>query len=140
MRLDEGACWQRLRSTAHGVLGTVHERRGVDLVPVVFVVVDGRVVIPIDTVKAKGGARLQRLTNLTVDSRCTLLVERYADDWAHLWWVRAHGLATESAADPGRVTALGAAFPAYREPGAVASLIVVSVQGVTGWSAAPDPS
>ena len=120
------------------MLGTVHERRGVDLVPVVFVVVDGRVVIPIDTVKAKGRARLQRLTNLAADPRCTLLVERYAAEWAHLWWVRAHGRATESEAAPGPVAALGAAFPAYREPGAVASLIVVSVQGVTGWSAGPE--
>ena len=38
MRLDDGACWQRLGSSGHGTLGTLHPVRGVDLVPVVFVV------------------------------------------------------------------------------------------------------
>ena len=47
------ACWARLGDAGHGVLGTVHAARGVDAVPVVFVVDGDVVVIPIDTVKAK---------------------------------------------------------------------------------------
>jgi len=139
MRLDERACWQRLGSSTHGVLGTVHEDRGVDLVPVVFVVDETRVVVPVDTVKPKAGGRLQRLTNLAADPRATLLVERYTDDWSQLWWVRAHGLAVESAPSHGVLDALRAAFPAYRAPDAVAGLIVISVLEVTGWSAGPGP-
>ena len=55
MELDLAACWDHLSGASHGVLGTVHPERGVDAVPVVFVVDDDRVVIPIDTVKAKRG-------------------------------------------------------------------------------------
>ena len=52
---------------------------------VVFVTADRQLVIPIDTVKAKSGERLQRLVNLDVDSRAVLLVDHYDDDWSQLW-------------------------------------------------------
>jgi PPOX class probable F420-dependent enzyme len=135
VRLDEATGWERLRSSTHGVLGTVHARRGVDLVPVVFVADGSRLVVPVDTVKAKSGRRLQRLVNLEGDARCTLLVDHHDRDWSRLWWVRAHGRARETPADPVLVSALAAAFPAYRAPGAVTSLIVLDVDEVTGWTA-----
>ena len=135
MRLDEATSWERLRSSDHGVLGTVHARRGVDLVPVVFVVDGSRVVIPVDTVKAKAGRRLQRLVNLDADARCTLLVDHHDRDWSRLWWVRAHGQAQEHPPDPTLVSALADAFPPYRAAGTVTSLIVLDVDEVTGWTA-----
>jgi PPOX class probable F420-dependent enzyme len=137
VRLDEGACWDRLRSSAHGVLGTVHAERGVDLVPVVFVVTGRQLIVPIDRVKAKADRRLRRLVNLEADSRCSLLIDHYDADWSQLWWVRAHGEATESATEPAALAALGAAFPPYRAPGAVTSLLIVTVGTVTGWAAEP---
>ena len=98
MRLDGETCWERLEAAEHGVLATVHPERGVDLVPVVFVVLADRdrVVVPIDAVKPKSGSRLRRLANVEHDPRCALLVEHYDEDWRQLWWVRLHARAAEA--------------------------------------------
>lgn len=138
MRLDEATCWERLRHARHGVLSTVHPVRGVDAVPVVFVVRDGQLVLPIDTVKPKSGARLQRLRNIEGDARVTLLVDHYDDDWSQLWWVRAHGRAREATPTTAQVDMLAAAFTGYRAADAVRSVIVIDVDDLAGWSARPD--
>jgi PPOX class probable F420-dependent enzyme len=139
MRLDETTCWERLRSSRHGVLGTVHAARGVDAVPVVYVVEhDRELVLPVDAVKAKSGARLQRLRNISRDPRVVLLVEHFDDDWSQLWWVRAHGSAREAEPTTVQLDALAAAFPEYRSAEAVPAVIVVDVGEVTGWRAMPD--
>ena len=136
MRLDEGECWRRLGEADHGVLATSHPDRGVDAVPVVFAVLDdGRLVVPIDAVKPKAGARLQRLANLELDPRCVLLLERYADDWSQLWWVRVHATAEEVEPSSALVEALAARYEQYRPPGSVTSAIVLTPTEVAGWSA-----
>jgi len=133
--LDTDACWERLRSTRNGVLGTVHHARGADLVPVVYVVDGTTIVIPIDTVKPKSGARLQRLRNLEGDARASVLVDHYDDDWQALWWVRVHGPARETAPTTEQLERLATSFPAYRDQGSVASVVLLEVQEVTGWAA-----
>jgi PPOX class probable F420-dependent enzyme len=140
VQLDEAAGWERLRAAHHGTLGTVHAARGVDAVPVVFVVHDERFVIPIDTVKPKAGPMLQRLRNLLVDPRAVLLVDHYDEDWSRLWWVRVHGRAAQQVPTAEQLDALRRAFPAYREPDAVTSVIVLEPSEVTGWAASPPPS
>jgi PPOX class probable F420-dependent enzyme len=139
MRLDPDECRRRIGSSGHGVLGTVHAERGVDAVPVVFVVGAGEVVIPIDTVKPKSGAPLQRLANLAADDRCVLLVDRYDDDWSKLWWVRVHGRGHETLPTREQRDALARAFPAYGPRDAVARVVVVTIDGLHGWSAEADP-
>jgi PPOX class probable F420-dependent enzyme len=137
MRLDDEVCWDVLRRSRHGVLGTVHPDRGVDAVPVVFVVEGRQIVLPIDTVKPKvAGATLQRVRNLDADPRAVLLVDGYDDDWSRLWWVRAHGRADQAEPTPAQLDQLSSAFPAYREGGSVTSVIRVAVDDLTGWSAA----
>lgn len=132
MRLDAETCWDRLTRADHGVLGTTHPTRGVDLVPVVFAVTDDRrLVLPVDRVKPKATIRLQRLANLARDPRCSLLVEHYDADWSTLWWVRVAGTATVVDGADGAL----ARFPAYRRPGAVAQTIVLTPEAVTGWAA-----
>lgn len=138
MRLDADACWERLGPHGHGVLGTVHPDRGVDAVPVVFVVANHQIIIPVDTVKAKSGARLQRLANLGADDRGVLLVDHYADDWTQLWWVRVHGRGTEREATP-HLEHLAEAFPSYRAEGSVTSVIVLTVEELAGWTARAEP-
>ena len=135
MQLDDASCWDRLRAARHGVLSTVHATRGVDAVPVVFVVDQPQVVLPIDTVKAKSGRRLQRLRNLATDPRAVLLVDHYAEAWSQLWWVRAHGTAREVDATADQRSQLAAAFPAYRDDEAVASVMVLEVEAIAGWAA-----
>jgi PPOX class probable F420-dependent enzyme len=131
MRLDEDECWERLSRSEHGVLGTLHPERGVDLVPVVFTVTaHRRLVMPIDTVKPKSTTRLQRVVNLRRDPRCALVVDNYEPDWTGLWWVRAAGTAEVVYAVPEEL----ARFERYRQPGAVVACIVLNPTTVTGWA------
>jgi PPOX class probable F420-dependent enzyme len=143
MNLTESEAWQLVIEARHGVLGTVHPDRGVDLVPVVFIVDDDHTVfVPIDTVKAKTTTRLQRLDNLLADSRCTLLVDHYDDDWSRLWWVRVIGNGMEAAAAQVDrfLPALAARYEQYAAVGSVSGGILVTPQTITGWSAYPPPS
>jgi PPOX class probable F420-dependent enzyme len=140
MRMDADRCREHLVAARHGVFGTVHADRGIDAVPVVFVVDGEQIVIPIDTVKPKHGARLQRLRNLDADHRAVLLVDHYDDDWSRLWWVRVHAHAREAEPTATQLERLAAAFPAYAAPGSVASVIVLVPDEITGWAAGPmDP-
>ncbi len=138
--LDETDCWTRVEVARHGVLSTVHDSRGVDAVPVVYAVVSGLIVVPVDTVKPKRHLELGRLANLAGDPRCVLLVEHYADDWSELWWVRVHATASvpvPEGADPAStwLSALAARYPQYRAPGAVAATVILRPTAVTGWAA-----
>jgi PPOX class probable F420-dependent enzyme len=124
-----------LSEATHGVLATAHAERGVDAVPVVFIVDGEWIVIPIDTVKAKTTTRLQRLKNIVVDARVVVLVEHYDDDWTELWWVRANGRAVEAPVTDAWLDAFAAKYPDYKEPGVIHSVILMTASSVTGWSA-----
>lgn len=141
MRLTATEAWARLAAHDHGVLCTVHPERGVDAVPVVYVLdEDGHVGIPVDRVKAKSSSRLQRERNLEADPRAALLVEHWdRDDWSRLWWVRAE-LRGEGDAAAARAADLAArlaqAYPQYRDQ-PFTRVLVLRVVGVTGWAAGP---
>jgi PPOX class probable F420-dependent enzyme len=120
------------------VLGTRHDDRGVDAVPVVFVLVGGSVVVPIDTVKPKRHTRLQRIANIEADPRCVLLVDQYDDDdWDRLWWVRLHAMAAVIDPTEEHIGALAARYSQYGTPGMVVGAILLSPASISGWSAAP---
>jgi PPOX class probable F420-dependent enzyme len=149
--LDEERWWARLATGRHGVLGTVHPGRGVDVVPVAFAVLPAapraldtgvvrpRVVIPVDTIKPKRSGRLQRMRNLEADARCVLLVDHYDDDWSRLWWVRVHARATPASVDDDIVARLADRYPQYREPGSVVGALILEPTEVSGWSAGRMP-
>ena len=124
-----------LASAGHAVLATRHAGRGIDAVPIVFVVDGDRIVIPIDNVKAKTTTRLARLTTIAADPRVAVLAEHYEADWSQLWWVRASGRAAEETLSDAWAVALAAKYEAYRAEGAIASVIVVQVESITGWTA-----
>jgi PPOX class probable F420-dependent enzyme len=138
------ACFELIARAGHGVLSTVFagttiqresraEVRVIDSVPVVFAVRGRDVLLPIDTVKPKKSTALQRIRNLEADPRCTLLVEKYDDDWDDLWWVRIHGSAEIHNSGPAELKLLGESHPQYSEPGSIAGLIVLTPAIVTGW-------
>lgn len=104
--------------------------------PVVFVVVDGQLVVPVDTVKAKSANRLQRLVNVEADPRVVLLVDHYDEDWSQLWWVRAHGEARSAEPTALHLAALRERFPRYRSAGAVTGSLVVTPTLLSGWTEA----
>ncbi len=139
MRLTHRDALARLTDHDHGVLATVHAERGVDAVPVVYVVVGDRLAVPVDLVKPKASLRLQRERNLEADPRATLLVEHWdRADWSRLWWVRAelHWEGTDDdAVVDAATTALAERFPQYHDR-PFARLILFRLVTVTGWSAA----
>ena len=139
MRLAEDEARARLAARDHGILCTVHAERGVDAVPVAYVVDDdGYVGVPVDRVKPKSSSRLQRERNLEADPRATLLVEHWDPrDWSRLWWVRAE-LRWQGDADVGRGAALAARlagrYPQYRDQ-PFDRVLVLRIVGVGGWAA-----
>jgi hypothetical protein len=139
MRLAENEARARLAAHDHGILCTVHAARGVDAVPVAYVVDgDGYVGVPVDRVKPKASLRLQRERNLEADPRATLLIEHWdRGDWSRLWWVRAE-LRWQGDAGDARAAALAAGlaerFPQYRDQ-PFARVLVLRIVGVAGWAA-----
>lgn len=139
MRLAEVEARALLAEFDHGVLCTVHPERGVDAVPVTYVVdEDGYVGVPVDRVKPKASSRLQRERNLEADPRATLLVEHWdRGDWSRLWWVRAE-LRWQGDAAAGRAPALAARlaerYPQYRDQ-PFDRVLVLRVVGIAGWAA-----
>lgn len=138
VRLHDADALARLRDHDHGVLSTLHERRGTDVVPVVYAVSDGFVGVPIDLVKPKSSTRLQRERNLDRDPRATLLVDHWdREDWSQLWWVRAELRWVRDAADRAGVLAdaLAAEYSQY-EARPFARVLVFEIVSVGGWAAA----
>jgi hypothetical protein len=144
MKLDSAEALARLAAHDHAILCTLHAERGVDAVPVAYAIDEyGYVGVPVDTVKPKASARLQRQRNLENDPRATLLAEQWdRNDWSQLWWVRAELRWQDS--DPGREQALAVQlaerYPQYRgQP--FSRILVFNIVGVTGWAAsASQPS
>ncbi|MEM9130978.1 MAG: hypothetical protein AAF962_12690 [Actinomycetota bacterium] len=140
MKLTEADSRSRLAAADHGVLCTLHQRRGVDAVPVVFALgEDDHLAVPVDVVKPKTSTRLQRRRNLETDDRATLLVEHWDPaDWSRLWWVRAElrWLDAPSAAVVESLSArLVDGYEQYRHR-PFADVLVFGIVGLTGWSAA----
>lgn len=139
MKLAAHDARARLAAHDHGILCTVHAGRGVDAVPVVYAVdEDGYVGVPVDRVKPKASARLQRERNLETDPRAMLLVEHWdRDDWSRLWWARAE-LHWQGDAVADRAAALAARlaerYPQYRDQ-PFARVLVLRIVGVAGWAA-----
>jgi PPOX class probable F420-dependent enzyme len=139
MRLAENEAQTRLAAFDHGILCTVHAERGVDAVPVTYVIDDdGYVGVPIDRVKPKASSRLQRERNLEADPRATLLIEHWdGGDWSRLWWVRAE-LRWQGHADADRAATLAAGlagrYPQYRNQ-PFDRVLVLRIVGVAGWAA-----
>lgn len=137
MRLDEYEARARLAASDHGVLCTVHPKRGVDAVPVVYVTDEnGYVGVPVDKVKAKASLRLQRERNLEADPRAALLVEHWdRDDWSRLWWIRAELHVRDDAGRASNMAAeLAGRFSQYRDQ-PFARILVLKIVGITGWAA-----
>lgn len=114
-------------------------------VPVVFARAGGALWSPVDA-KPKSGRELARLRNVRRDPRVALLLDRYAADWALLWWLRVEGAAeVRRAAEPEAEPALAAAvralrgkYPQYAETAlfrGTPTLLRIAPTRVTSWCA-----
>mgnify|MGYP000008457164 FL=1 len=140
MKLDADEALRRLKLHTHGTCSTLHPERGIDSVPAVYAIdEDGYLGIPIDRVKPKTSTKLQRKSNLEIDPRATLLVDKWDDiDWGQLWWVRAH-LEWQGESQSSRAATLSSLlaqrYPQYSdEP--FERILVFRIAAITGWSAA----
>ena len=137
MHLERSEALRRASAADHGVLATLHEPHGADLVPACFAILDDHVAIPIDSVKPKGSTALGRIRNLERDPRATLLVEHWdAGDWSRLWWVRL--LLVRSTEPAARVAELEQAlrdrYPQYATAPFV-EILTFRIAGIGGWAA-----
>lgn len=134
--MDELELRHRFASSPVARLATVRPDGRPHLVPVVFALVDDVIFTAVDA-KPKKSARLQRLVNLELEPRCSLLVDHYEDDWSTLWWVRADGEASvvPPAASAQGLAALVERHAQYRELVPSGPLLAVRVTQWSGWSA-----
>lgn len=83
----------RFTEARSAVLATAAPDKGPHVVPIVFAC-EGDVVYTAVDGKPKSTTRLRRLANIEAQSKVSVLVDHYDDDWEQLWWVRADGVAT----------------------------------------------
>jgi PPOX class probable F420-dependent enzyme len=110
------------------------------VVPIVFVVLDGRLYSPLDAKpKRVPGRRLKRVRNLAANPRVAVVVDCYAEDWSRLgyvlWQGRAHLIDQGSEADRAR-NALRGKYSQYNDHALgldEATLIVVESERVVVW-------
>ena len=91
---------------------------GPHIVPIVFCPDGDALVSPVDG-KAKSSTALQRLHNVSKNPRCSLLLDRYSEDWQQLWWVRLDGTAHVEHPEPPTLTrwvdGLARKYPQYEQ-------------------------
>lgn len=110
---------------------------GPDLVPLTYALVGDTVVSAVDH-KPKTTRDLKRLQNIEDDPTVTLLVHRYDEDWATLWWCRARGHARiidEGPEFEDAVDRLVEKYPQYRNQRPAGPVMAIDVTEWAGWSA-----
>ena len=128
--------WRRIADARVGRLATVTDTGRPHVVPCCFVLIGDVIYSAIDA-KPKSTHLLQRVRNIEVNPRASLLVDHYDEDWATLWWIRLDGSArtvTTATERSDALDLLAAKYPQYVEqppPGPVLAI------DVTGWRAWP---
>ena len=138
MRFSDTAARERILSSEHGILCTLHPDRGVDAVPVCFAVFDDLLVVPVDMIKPKKSPPLQRIRNLDLDPRATLLCEHWnMADWTKLWWVRANLVRADFTPDQRLVLEqrLRDKYAQYADA-SFSDVVVFRISTLSGWSGA----
>jgi PPOX class probable F420-dependent enzyme len=143
VRLATDEARERFATARVARLATVGDDGAPHLVPVVFAVIDERIVHVVDS-KPKATDdpwRLTRVRNLLREPHVAFLADAYDEDWSALWWVRADALARvlERATDASEwdraVDALAERYPPYRSVRPTGPVITARVTRWTGWSA-----
>lgn len=102
--------------------------------PICFALDGGTLYTAVDE-KPKRSRRLARLADIEADPRVEVLIDRYDDDWARLWWVRLRGTARIVERDERALELLQAKYPQYRERPPQGPFVVVDIEDRAAWSA-----
>ena len=98
-------------------LAVIDDAGGPEVMPIVFARVGSLLFSPVDG-KPKSHARLARLRHIEAHPRVGLVIDRYAADWHHLWWIRivasAHIAVGQHPQWHAAVAALLAKYPQYQ--------------------------
>jgi PPOX class probable F420-dependent enzyme len=131
-----------LAEARRATLATIDPRGRARLVPICFVV-DGDVLwSPLDEKpKAVADVRtLARVRDITERPGVTVLVDRWAEDWDELGWVRLHGsaqLVEAEAVAAGVIPLLRSRYPQYDDHDLEQRpMLRIEVEHVTSWFAA----
>ncbi len=113
-------------------------------VPICFSLNPARPILytPIDDKpkRATDPLALARVRDIKADSRVTILVDRWDEDWTQLAWLRAKGRAAVMAAGapPAVIAALRARYPQYADHALeTRPLIRIELERVTSWGLTP---
>jgi PPOX class probable F420-dependent enzyme len=135
VRIDETDCLDLLSQTRVAHLATVGQDGRPHIVPVTFALAGHTLVSVIDH-KPKRTTDLQRLRNIAGNPHVAVLVDYYDDDWTQLWWVRVDGVAHVADLIPSdQMNALQEKYPLYRSNPPQGSMIEVTIDRLSGWSA-----
>jgi PPOX class probable F420-dependent enzyme len=108
-------------------------------VPVCFALVDDELVTPVDEKPKEGSPEtLRRVRDVRENSRVTLVVDHYTEDWSRLGWVQIRGTATvcspDDAVQPPAVAALREKYDQYLDHALEDRLVIRIAPGsVVSW-------
>jgi PPOX class probable F420-dependent enzyme len=135
--VDTQEMFRRVQAARVGHLATVGADGQPHLVPVCFALTDDVAYTAVDD-KPKRSTRLRRIANVEATGRACLLVDRYDEDWARLWWVRldCHARVVADPAEASRATAaLVAKYPQYAARPPSGPVIALDILRRRAWSA-----
>jgi PPOX class probable F420-dependent enzyme len=138
--LDDAQRRDRLAGSPVARLATLRADGTPRLVPITFVLLGDVVCSAVDDVKPKRSTRLARLDDVRRDPRVALVADHYADDWSTLWWVRVDGTAEVHESGPLRADALEALiakYPQYAAAPPDGTVLVITPERWSGWTATP---
>jgi PPOX class probable F420-dependent enzyme len=115
-------------------LATVKADGAPHVVPIVFAVGGDTIFSAVDA-KPKRHTRLQRLVNIWHESRVSVLVDHYDEDWSLLWWVRADGDARVLETSAAALRELTAKYPQYRVTPPPGPFLEIQVRRWSSWTA-----
>jgi PPOX class probable F420-dependent enzyme len=105
------------------------------LIPISFAVMGDVVYSAVDS-KPKLTRRLQRLANIELEPRTTLLIDHYDEDWTRVWWCMLRGRArvvSEGEEFERAVEALVEKYEQYEGKPPAGPAVVVDVESWRGW-------
>lgn len=136
--MEQATARRRLEEARVAHLATVGANGKPHLVPISFAVDGATIYFAVDA-KPKRTTDLQRLKNIAANPAVCLLVDHYEDDWSKLWWIRVDGTARVLPAGDEAAPALDLLAARYRQYRAAAPsgpVVAISIDRITGWSAA----